>query len=79
MKEVMFLFGTRFKGLDSYHIYKRKRVIAFVKDEIVIQIGKQHFWLRFCIELVCYSVLGIHVSEERNLFVTEKFIRSRVS
>ena len=51
---------------------------AFIIDETVIQIGNQHFWLWFCIEPVDSSVLGIYISEERNMLVAEKFIRSLV-
>jgi putative transposase len=58
---------------------KRKRVTAFIIDETVIQIGNQHFWLWICIEPIHRSVLGIHISEERNMFVAENFIRSLVS
>ena len=58
----------------SCQIYKRKRVTAFIIDETVIQIGNQHFWLWFCIEPVHSSVLGIYLSEERNMLVAEKFI-----
>ena len=46
-KEVMCLYGTGFRDLASYQIYKRKRVSAFIIDETVIQIGSQHFWLWF--------------------------------
>jgi putative transposase len=56
-----------------------KRVSAFIIDETAIQIGSQHFWLWFCIEPVHSSVLGIYISEERNMLVAEKFIRSLVS
>ena len=63
----------------SLQIYKRKRVSAFIIDETVIQIGNQHFWLWFCIEPVHSSVLGIYISEERNMLIAEKFIRSLVS
>ena len=77
-KEVMFLFGTGFKGLQNIQYYKRKRVSAFIIDETVIQVGSQHFWLWFCIEPVHSSVLGIHISEERNMLVAEKFIKSLV-
>jgi transposase-like protein len=59
----------------SCQIYKRKRVSAFIIDETVIQIGNQHFWLWICIE----PVLGICISEERNMLIAEKFIRSLVS
>ena len=60
---------------DSCNIYKRKRVSAFIIDETVIQVGSQHFWLWFCIEPIHSSVLGIYISEERNMLVAEKFIR----
>jgi putative transposase len=63
----------------SLQIYKRKRVSAFIIDETVIQIGNQHFWLWFCIEPIHSSVLGIYISEERNMLIAEKFIRSLVS
>ena len=63
---------------DSCNIYKRKRVSAFIIDETVIQVGSQHFWLWFCIEPIYSSVLGIYISEERNMLVAEKFIRSLV-
>src|ERR671915_1317390 len=62
----------------SCQIYKRKRISAFIIDETVIQIGNNHFWLWFCIEPVHSSVLGIYISEERNMFVAENFTRSLV-
>ena len=44
-------------------------------DEMVIQIGSQHFcWLWFSLEPIQSSVLGIYISEERNMLVAEKFI-----
>jgi len=48
-------------------------------QEEYIQIGSYHFWLWICIEPVKRSVLGIYISEERNMFVAETFIRSLVS
>ncbi|HET7643126.1 MAG TPA: hypothetical protein VFK40_06435 [Nitrososphaeraceae archaeon] len=72
----MFLFGTEYKGLVLCRYTKRKRVSAFIIDETIIQIGNQHFWLWLCMEPVHSSVLGIHISEERNMLVAEKFIRS---
>ena len=47
--------------------------------EIVIQIGSRHFWLGICIEPIHKTIPGIHISKERNMLVTEKFIRSLVS
>jgi putative transposase len=62
----------------EYAIYKRKRISAFIIDETVIQIGNKHFWLWICIEPVHSSVLGIYISEERNMLVAERFIQSLV-
>src|SRR5574339_783076 len=62
----------------SYQTYRRRRVSAFIIHEIIIQIGNQHFWLWFCIEPIYNLVLGIYISEERKMFVAEKFIRSLV-
>ena len=59
-------------------VYKRKRVTAFIIDETIIQIGNRHFWLWISIEPIHKSVLGIYISEERNMFVAENFIRSLV-
>ena len=53
----------------EYPNYKRKRISAFIIDETVIQIGSQHFWLWFCIEPIHSSVLGIYISEGRNMLV----------
>ena len=63
----------------SSQIYdNRKRVSAFITDETVIQISNQYFWLWMCIEPIHSSVLGIYISEERNMFIDEKFIRSLI-
>src|ERR687896_493745 len=63
----------------SLQIYKRKRISAFIIDETIIQIGNQHFWLWFCIEPIHSSVLGIYISEDKNMIIiAEKFIRSLV-
>ncbi len=56
----------------SCQIYKRKRVSAFIIDETVIQIGNQHFWLWICIEPIHSSVLGIYISEERNICLLQQ-------
>ena len=66
----------RFGSCQIYN--KRKRVTAFIIDETIIQIGSQQYWLWFCIEPIHSSVLGIYISEERNMLVAEKFIRSLV-
>ena len=68
-----------FKDLDPLRSIKDKRVSAFIIDETVIQIGNQHFWLWVCIEPIHGLVLGIYISEERNMLVAERFIQSLVA
>jgi transposase-like protein len=46
--------------------------------KLLFQIGNHHFWLLLCIEPIYSSVLGIYISEERNMVIAEKFIRSLV-
>ncbi|HJT82910.1 MAG TPA: DDE-type integrase/transposase/recombinase, partial [Nitrososphaeraceae archaeon] len=60
----------------SSQIYKRKRVSAFIIDETVIQIGSQHHYLWIATEPVHKTLLGIYISESRNMLVAENFIRS---
>ena len=55
----------------SCNIFKRKRVSAFIIDETVIKIGNHHFWLWICIEPVNRTILGMHISNERNMFVAD--------
>ena len=62
----------------SSQIYKRKRTSAFIIDETLIKIGNKHFWLWICIEPIDSSVLGIYISEGRNMLVVEKFLNSLV-
>jgi transposase-like protein len=62
----------RFGSLQFYN--KHRRVSVFIIDETIIQIDNQYFWLWICIELVQKSLLGIHISQDRNMFVAEIFI-----
>ena len=52
-------------------------VTAFVIDETIILIGNQNFWLCLSIEPGLRSILII-VSQERNIQVIEKFLRSYI-
>jgi putative transposase len=52
-------------------IQKEKNFSIHNIDETIIQIGNQHFWLWICIEPIHKSVLGIHISEEKNMLVAE--------
>jgi transposase-like protein len=58
----------------SCQIYKRKRVTAFIIDETINQNGSQQYWLWVCIEPIHSSVLGIYISEERNMIYNLPYI-----
>jgi putative transposase len=60
------------------NLQKKKNICFHNIDETIIQIGSQRFWLWFCIEPIHSSVLGIYISEERNMLVAEKFIQSLI-
>ena len=62
----------------EYPIYKRKRISAFIIDETVIQVGTKNYGYGSVSEPIHSSVLGIYISESRNMLVAEKFIRSLV-
>jgi putative transposase len=55
---------------------KHRRISVFIIDGTIIQIGDHHFCLWIYIEPIDKSVLGIYISEERNMFVAENFIGS---
>ena len=63
---------------DSSQFYRRKRISAFIITETMVQTGCKHVWIWIAIEPVYKSVFGIHISEERNMFVVENFIHSLV-
>ncbi|MGE3859483.1 MAG: hypothetical protein AB7F53_05800 [Nitrososphaeraceae archaeon] len=49
---------------SQYHIYKRKRISAFIIDETIIQIGWKHYYLLWIvIEPLHKTIFGINISE----------------
>ena len=64
---------------DSCQFYRRKKISAFIIDETMVQTGCKHVWIWIAIQPVHKSVLGIYISEERNMSVAENFLRSLVS
>ncbi|MGH9987507.1 MAG: DDE-type integrase/transposase/recombinase, partial [Nitrososphaeraceae archaeon] len=48
-------------------------------NETVVQIGCKHVWIWIAIEPVHKSLIGIHISKERNMVVAKSFIQSLVN
>src|SRR5688500_14846425 len=62
--------------LGSYPVYKRRRVSAFIIDETLVQIDNKHTWVWICIKPIHKIVLGIHISDMRNMLVLSHFLES---
>ena len=63
---------------SQYSLYNRKRISAFIIDETVIQIGWKHYYLWIAIEPLHKTILGIHISESRNMLVAKQFLQSLI-
>jgi putative transposase len=76
----MLLFGNGYR--DRYKpertSYKRRKVSEFIIDETEIKIGKNYFWIWVTIEPNNKTILGIHISIERNMFIVEQFLQGLV-
>jgi putative transposase len=59
--------------------YKRRKVSEFIIDETQIKIGDNYFWIWVAIEPDNKTILGIHISAERNMFVAERFLQGLVN
>ena len=45
----------------------------------LIKIGKNYFWIWVAIGANNKTILGIHISVERNMFVAEQFLQGLVN
>jgi putative transposase len=60
------------------HIYRCKRVSAFLIDETMLQIGSDQAWLWIAVEPIHRQILGVYISRHRNMLVAESFLRSLI-
>ena len=57
---------------------KKRRIVAFVIDETMIQIGNTDAWLWVAIEPIHHQILGVYISRHRNMLVAEVFLKSLI-
>ena len=48
----------------------------FIVDETQIKIGKDYFWIWVALESDNKTIVGIHLSLERNMLVAEQFLQN---
>ncbi len=65
--------GNWIQRFGSCKFYRRKRNSAFNINKTMVKTGCKHVWILIVIEPTHKSVLGNHISKERNMFVAENF------
>lgn len=55
---------------------KKSRIVAFIIDKTMIQIGNTDAWLWIAIDPIHHQILGVYISRRRNMLVAEVFLRS---
>lgn len=58
--------------------HTKRRIYEFIIDETLIKVGGEFVWLWIASEPKDKTILGIHISYERNMLIAEHFIHSLV-
>jgi len=61
-----------------FPFYRKRQISAFIIDETMIKIGNRKVWLWVCIEPIHKIILGIHLSQARNMLVLSSFLKSLI-
>jgi putative transposase len=67
-----------FSPSDVFPNKKKSRIVAFIIDETIVQIGDTDAWLWVAIEQIHNRILEIYISRHRNMLVAESFLRSLI-
>jgi putative transposase len=65
---------------NPIHLYRCKRIPAFLIDETMIQIGYSEAWLWVVVEPIHKQLLGVYISRHtnNNMIVAEAFLNSLI-
>jgi putative transposase len=69
-------------GIQSKRYFpnkKKARIIAFVIDETIIQIGDTDAWLWVVVEPKHYRIIGVYISRHRNMLFVGSFLKSLIN
>ncbi len=73
---------TIWNWIQKYHPQrissKSKRISEFIIDETLFKVGSEYIWLWVAIEPENKEILALSISQERNMFVAERFISKLV-
>ncbi len=73
------LLAKKWKWIQKYHpkkiLSKRKRISEFIIDETLLKVGFEFIWLWVvAIEPENRQILAQNITQERNMFITERFL-----
>jgi len=63
-----------FNPRDVFATKKKSRIVAFIIDETIVQIGNTDAWLWVATEPIHHKILGVYISRHRNMLVAESFL-----
>jgi putative transposase len=75
---IIWYWIREFNPSDVFPNKKKARIIAFIIDETMIQIGDTNAWLWVALEPIHYRIIGVYISRHRNILVAESFLRSLI-
>ncbi len=76
---VLYIYnGTGFKNIVLKDINKKKKNSRMHIDETMIKVGSGYIWLWVVIESKTKAILSTKISQERNIFVAERFVSDLV-
>jgi transposase-like protein len=67
-----------FNPSDVFPNKKKNRIVAFIIDETIVQVGNIDACLWIAIESIHNGILGVYISKHSNMLVTESFLRSLI-
>ena len=74
-------FGSGFRNFASEEtsLTTRKKVSEYIVDETLLKAGSELIWLWVSIEPKNSQILAQNITQERNMFVAERFLSSVVN
>ncbi len=75
----MFYSAKKWKWIQKFRhrrisSTRRKKISEYIVDETILQVGPQYIWLWVAIEPENGQILAQNITQERNMFIAERFL-----
>jgi putative transposase len=68
-----------FNPSDVFPNKKKRRIVAFIIDETMVQVGYTCAWLWVAVvEPIRHRILGVYISRHRNMLIAESILKSLI-